>query len=173
MKNYRVAALLAFAAALCTAAGVAHSQGTAPGKTGVAPGTAGSTQIERGRYMIVVAQCNVCHTAGYGPKQGKVPEGEWLLGNPVGFRVAAGTTYASNLRLSVQAYTEDQWVQYAKTATPRLPMPFWSLHAMKPEDLRAMYQYMKHLGPAGKPAPDFLPPDKEPNPPYEIRRVIQ
>jgi hypothetical protein len=33
-------------------------------------------------------------------------------------------------------------------------------------DLRAMYRYIKSLGPAGKPAPAYLPPDKTPPQPY-------
>jgi hypothetical protein len=37
---------------------------------------------------------------------------------------------------------------------------------MTAQDLRAMYRYIRHLGPGGDPAPAYLPPDKEPPPPY-------
>jgi len=37
---------------------------------------------------------------------------------------------------------------------------------MTRDDLRALYRYIRHLGPAGEPAPAWLPPDKEPKPPY-------
>jgi mono/diheme cytochrome c family protein len=140
---------------------------------GVGSGIAGANDIERGRYMVVTGHCNNCHTAGYSGKQGNVPESEWLLGNPVGYRLPPGTTYATNLRLTVQPFTEDQWVQYAKTAKPRPPMPWWSLHDTTDPDLRAMYKYIKHLGPAGQPAPPFVPPNKEPPPPYETRHVVR
>jgi hypothetical protein len=45
-------------------------------------------------------------------------------------------------------------------------MPWWALHETKPEDLRAMYRFIKSLGPAGEPAPAALPPEREPLPPY-------
>src|SRR5262245_59964753 len=136
-------------------------------------GGAGADDIERGRYMILTGHCNNCHTAGYSCKQVNMPEKEWLVGNPVGYRMGPGTTYASNLRLTVQPFTEDQWVQYAKTTKPRPPMPWWSLHDTTEQDLRAMYKFIKHLGPAGQPAPAFVPPDKDPAPPYETLQVVR
>jgi hypothetical protein len=75
--------------------------------------------------------------------------------------------------LSVQHYTEDQWVQYVTTAKPKPPMPWWSLQDTTEQDLRAMYQFIKYLGPAGQPAPPFVPPDQDPQPPFEDRRVVQ
>jgi mono/diheme cytochrome c family protein len=147
---------------------VAQSDQPAPAaKAGVAG------DIERGRYMVVTGHCNNCHTAGYTGKQGNLPEKDWLLGNPVGYRIQAGTSYASNLRLTVQNFTEEQWVRYAQAARPRPPMPWWGLRDTMEQDLRAMYQFIKHLGPAGKPAPDFVPPDKEPAPPYETRQLVR
>ena len=100
-------------------------------------------------------------------------EKDWLLGNPVGYRSDAGTSYGSNLRLIVRDLTEDQWVQYAKAVRPRPPMPWWSLHETAEQDLRAMYKFMRRLGPAGQPAPAFVPPDMEPKPPYETRRFVR
>ena len=135
--------------------------------------SAGTTEINRGRYMVLVSHCNNCHTAGYTTSHGNLPERQWLLGNPVGYRGPAGTTYASNLRLSVGNFTEEQWVNYAKAVKPRPPMPWWSLHATADRDLRAMYKYIRHLGPAGQPAPQYLPPDREPNPPYELRQLVK
>jgi len=45
-------------------------------------------------------------------------------------------------------------------------MPWWALHETDAEDLRAMYQFIKSLGPPGEPAPAPLPADREPAPPY-------
>ncbi len=127
----------------------------------------GSAQIERGRYMVLTGHCNNCHTAGYAPKEGNVPEKDWLLGSgPLGWRGPWGTTYASNLRLTVPAMTEDAWVIYTKNFKPRPPMPWWSMKETTEQDLRAMYQYIKSLGPAGQNAQPYLPPDKEPRQPY-------
>jgi len=98
----------------------------------------GAPQIERGRYMVLTGHCNNCHTAGYAPREGNVPEKDWLLGSgTLGWRGPWGTTYASNLRLTVPAMTEDAWVAYIKS-----------------------------LGQAGQNAQPHLPPGKEPRQPY-------
>ena len=136
-------------------------------------GAAAGDELARGRYMVLTGHCNNCHTAGYAAKQGNVPESEWLLGNPVGFRSEFGTTYASNLRLTVRSFSEEQWVTYAKGAKPRPPMPWWSVHETSESDLRAMYRYMMSLGAAGQPVPAFVPAEKEPPPPYEVRRIVR
>jgi hypothetical protein len=122
-------------------------------------------QVNRGRYLIKVAGCNDCHTAGYGPTGGKVPEEQWLTGDILGWNGPWGTTYPTNLRLYMQDLTEDQWVKKAKTLTARPPMPWFNVRAMSASDLRAMYRYMRYLGPAGKPAPAYVSPDKAPSEP--------
>ena len=122
--------------------------------------------IERGRYLIGIAGCNDCHTAGYAPKGGKVPEAHWLTGDPLGWRGPWGTTYAPNLRLYMQPLTEEQWVKKAKTLITRPPMPWFNLHRMSTRDLRSIYRYVRHLGPAGEPAPEYVPPDQTPPQPY-------
>jgi hypothetical protein len=45
-------------------------------------------------------------------------------------------------------------------------MPYFNLREMKDEDVRAIYAYLKHLGPAGEPAPAALPPGEAPPGPY-------
>ena|SRR5437879_4219588 len=126
-----------------------------------------SRQLERGKYMVLTGHRNNCHTAGYAQKESNVSEKDWLLGSgPQGWRGPWGTTYASNLRVNVNAMTEGEWVKYIKTLTARPPMPWWSVRETTEPDLRAMYRYIKSLGPAGEPAQPYLPPDKEPRPPY-------
>lgn len=80
----------------------------------------------------------------------------------MGWRGPWGTTYPTNLRLYFQEITEGQWVQIAKEMQRRPPMPYFSLNAMSQADVRAMYAFIRSLGPAGKPAPAFVPPDKVP-----------
>ena len=123
--------------------------------------------IERGRYMVITGHCNNCHTAGYAAKEGKVPEKDWLFGSgALGYRGPWGTTYATNLRRTVSTMNEDAWVHYAKNLRTRGPMPFWSVNETSEADLRAMYRFIKSLGPVGEPAREFLPPEKEPPLPY-------
>lgn len=123
-------------------------------------------QIERGRYVVKIGGCNDCHTAGYAASGGKVPESEWLTGDALGWRGPWGTTYPTNLRLYMQDLTEEQWVKKGKSLSARPPMPWFNVREMGTADLRAMYRYIRHLGPAGKPAPTFVPPDETPQGPY-------
>ena len=127
-----------------------------------------ATQIERGRYLAYVGSCNDCHTAGFAPSDGNVPEKEWLLGSgPLGFRGPWGTTYAPKLRITLSNMTEDGWAKYAKTLKTRPPMPWFNLNRWSDADLRAFYQYVKQLGPVGNAGTQaYIPPDKEPKPPY-------
>ena len=122
--------------------------------------------VERGRYVVSIAGCNDCHTPGFAMKNGKVPEAQWLTGDALGWRGPWGTTYAPNLRLYMQTLKEEEWVKKAKTLATRPPMPWFNLHRMSEGDLRAVYRYVRYLGPAGKPAPDYVPPERTPPQPY-------
>jgi mono/diheme cytochrome c family protein len=127
---------------------------------------AAASALARGKYLVVIGGCNDCHTPGYAPSNGKVPEKDWLTGDRLGWRGPWGTTYAVNLRQYMQTLTETQWVSKAKSLETKPPMPWDNVRSMTTQDLRAMYRYIRHLGPAGEPAPAYLPPDKEPPPPY-------
>ena len=109
--------------------------------------------------------CNDCHTAGYAPSGGKIPEQQWLTGDTVGFRGPWGTTYAVNLRLYMQQMSADQWVRQARTVETRPPMPWFVFRDMTEQDLRAMHAFIRSLGPAGGAAPAYAPPDQEPKGP--------
>ena len=128
---------------------------SAPGSAATA--AAKDPQIERGQYLVKIAGCNDCHTAGYLQTGGNVSVGEWLTGVPVGFRGPWGTTYAPNLRLTISNLTEDQWVTFAR-AERRPPMPWFNLAAMNDADLRAMYRFVRDLGPKGERAPAAAAP---------------
>jgi mono/diheme cytochrome c family protein len=117
---------------------------------------------DRGRYIIKIAGCNDCHTAGYAEAAGKIPEKDWLKGDTIGWRGPWGTTYSSNLRLYMQNLSEDQWVQVSRAVEFRPPMPWFVFRAMTEQDLRAIYRFIRNLGPAGEPAPNYLPPDQKP-----------
>lgn len=122
--------------------------------------------VERGRYITRVAGCNDCHTPGYLMNEGKAPEEVWLIGDTFGWRGPWGTTYPPNLRLFINGLTEEQWVEVARTLRRRPPMPWFNLNVMEEDDLRAIYHFVQSLGDPGKPAPAYVPPDREPPPPY-------
>jgi mono/diheme cytochrome c family protein len=127
---------------------------------------AGSADIERGRYIAIIGGCNDCHTAGYASAAGKVPEKDWLMGDTLGWRGPWGTTYPTNLRLYMAKLSESDWLTLAKHLEARPPMPWFTLQRMTESDLRAIYRFVRSLGPAGVPAPSYLPPDKTPPQPY-------
>jgi mono/diheme cytochrome c family protein len=126
-------------------------------------GVEGTSPEAAGRYLVVVGGCNDCHTPGYAA--GAVPESEWLVGSPVGFRGPWGTSYASNLRLAADALTEDEWAaRLHGSGLP--PMPWAATAALTEADARAVHRYLRTLGPAGAPAPRAVPPGAEPATPY-------
>src|SRR5206468_10727489 len=102
-------------------------------------------QVERGRYIVEVGGCNDCHTKGYADAGGKAAETDRLKGDTLGYRGPWGTTYPTNLRLSLGKMMEDEWVKYAKGLMTRPPMPWFNVRAMTEADLRALYQYVKSL----------------------------
>lgn len=114
--------------------------------------------VDRGRYVVLISGCNDCHTAGYAPSMGQVPESQWLMGDALGWQGPWGTTYAPNLRLSLSRFTPDEWVAFASNLQSRPPMPSFNLNQMSEEDLRAVYAFVRSLEPMGEPAPDYVPP---------------
>ncbi len=138
----------------------------APPEDEMGPHVMGGTDIERGRYLAIIGGCNDCHTDGYLQTEGDVPEDQWLLGSPLGWRGPWGTTYPPNLRLSVQGMTEDQWVALLHTRTALPPMGWMNVNQMSESDARALFRYIVSLGPGGEAMPTPLPPDIEPTTPY-------
>jgi len=124
--------------------------------------------VERGRYIAHVAGCNDCHTPGYAINEGDVPQEKWLTGDDFGWRGPWGTTYGTNLRIFMNAISENQWIQLARTLRRRPPMPWFNLNAMSEEDLRALYHFTRALGDPGFPAPAALPPEEEPTTAYAM-----
>lgn len=122
--------------------------------------------LARGNYLVRIAGCNDCHTAGYAERQGEVPIAQWLQGSPLGYRGPWGTTYATKLRLRLADMDESQWLGYSATLRMRPPMPDFALRAMTEDDRRAIYRFIRSLGPAGTLAPAGLAPAATPAPPY-------
>ncbi|AUX40234.1 uncharacterized protein SOCE26_016330 [Sorangium cellulosum] len=130
------------------------------------PHVSAASPEEAGRYLVLVGGCNDCHTPGWDRSSGKLPTSEWLTGSDVGYRGPWGTTYAENLRLSVQVLTEDGWVAMFRAGAGRPPMPWANYTTLDERDLRAMYRFIRSLGPKGERAPRAAPPGEEPKTPY-------
>ncbi len=121
--------------------------------------------VERGKYLVKISGCNDCHTPGYMPADGQVPQRLWLTGSAVGFQGAWGTTYPSNLRLSMNALSEAEWLVRARQPM-RPPMPWFNLQGMTDRDLLAIYRFVRSLGPAGEPTPVAAAPGEPVDTPY-------
>ncbi len=124
--------------------------------------------VARGEYLIRVSGCNDCHTDGYMQNNGQIPREQWLLGSRFGWRGPWGTTYAPNLRLSIPAKTETQWVEYARGLKTRPPMPWANLNAMNEADLKAIYRFVTSLGTAGEVMPQALAQGVVPDGPHAL-----
>jgi mono/diheme cytochrome c family protein len=118
--------------------------------------------VARGKYLVMIAGCNDCHTPGYMVTAGKVDEKVWLTGESLGWNGPWGTTYPSNLRLLAAGMTADQFMSHARSPERRPPMPWFAVRDMTDDDVKSIYAYLRHLGPGGKPAPAYVPPGTKP-----------
>jgi mono/diheme cytochrome c family protein len=137
---------------------------TATAEAGTTPMVLAASDIEAGRYLVLVGGCNDCHTSQYAATNGaQPPEADWLKGSTEGHTGPWGTTYGKNLRLTTQRLSEDQWVELLTTGSSLPPMPWPSVRAMSETDKRAVYRYIRQLpGEAGEQAPEPLPPGATP-----------
>lgn len=124
--------------------------------------------VDSGLRISIIGGCHDCHTAGYSESNGKIDPKAALTGSNVGFNGPWGTTYPANLRLVAGSMSEDDWVKYLKTFQARPPMPWFNVRQLSDNEMRSLYVYIKSLGQAGDPAPDYVPPDKSPNTPYIV-----
>src|SRR5690606_11857572 len=130
------------------------------------PSRRAASHVEPRRYYVVVAGCNDCHTPGGLENPGSAPEAQWLTGLPVGFRGPWGTSCPRNLRLSVQEMDEATWLHTLRTRHTLPPMPWHAVNHLSERDARAVYRFIRSLGPAGQPTPEPVPPGQEPATPY-------
>lgn len=177
MSRGMAAAWAATCALLIGCSGGDQEDGASPGAKGAsatAPAAAAaafvkaSSPIEAGRYIAVVGGCNDCHTPGWDVTGGQIPERDWLTGTQLGWQGPWGTTYPRNLRLLVQNTTEDAFVEMLHTRKALPPMPWMNVNRMSEPDARALYQFIRSLGPGGQPSPMTVPPGQEPTTPYIV-----
>jgi mono/diheme cytochrome c family protein len=165
--RYASMALALLALAACQQAPQANA--TAAPAASFAPATSTPSDADllaRGEYMVRMSGCNDCHTPGYDQAAGDIPKERWLVGSPLGWHGPWGTTYPANLRLKAAEMDEAGWLKYTGELHTRPPMPDFNLRAMKEDDRRAIYRFIRSLGAGGQPAPAYMPPGNKPQPPY-------
>lgn len=119
--------------------------------------SATAADLARGKYLVVFGSCNDCHTPGWIDSDGTIPVSSWMTGNPIGFRGPWGTVYPANVRLRFAQISEDQWLFMVRTRAGHPPMKWTDLRALNAADQRAIYRFIRSLGPAGNPAPHDVP----------------
>ena len=124
------------------------------------------TDVERGRYVVEIMGCNDCHTPGYLVRRSNLPAEDWLVGSTLGFHGYFGTTYPTNLRLAVWNMSEEDWLILAKKMREGSAMADVMLPETADQDLRAIYSFIRYLGPKGTPAPASLPKGVQPTTQY-------
>ncbi len=158
LNRYFAVALLAAAPASCGLVSAADAGRNAAPIVVAGSVPVSTAELDRGRYLVRVGGCNDCHTANYAASAGQVPEAEWLLGDSTAYEGAWGTSFATNLRLTMQRYNDQDWLTHARSFAARPPMPWFTMHAMSDQDLLAVLRFVQWLGPKGEPAPAALPP---------------
>lgn len=158
--SYRKCAL---AMAVVTAAAVSYGCGSRQQSN---QSSSSASSIQRGEYLVRIGACNDCHTPGYLLSEGQTPVDDWLVGDTLGWRGPWGTTYPRNLRLRFQDFrNKEEWIGYARAIRPLPPMAWFNLAAMSDEDLGAVYDFVRYLGPKGSAIPANVSASEVPNGP--------
>lgn len=113
--------------------------------------------VAQGRSLVLTHRCNDCHTRGYLIDGDRIPMDDWLTGESFGWHGPWGISYAGNLRLQVDSMGQEDWIALAKHLKARPLMPRLTLNAMSSDELAAVYQFIRYLGPKGEPAPPGVP----------------
>lgn len=140
---------------------------------------ADDAQIERGRYLVTIAGCGDCHTAGH--FLGAPDMARYLGGSDVGFEVPGlGIVYGPNLTpdkaTGLGNWSADQIVAAIRTGArpdgrglvPVMPWP--NLGALSDDDAYAIAAFLQSLDPVSNAVPAPVPPGA-PAPSFVLRVV--
>jgi mono/diheme cytochrome c family protein len=156
----------------CTIVCVAVSAALVPRPAASAPVAVSAATLARGRALVVYGSCNDCHTTGWRESDGAVPTQKWMTGSAIGFRGWWGTSYPTNVRLDFQSLPESGWIAAVHTRAGHPPMVWSDLRGLPDADLRAIYQFIRSLGPAGTVMPAAVEPWRTPATRYVDMRAL-
>jgi len=132
-----------------------------------------------GEYLAIVGGCHDCHTKGWTESKGKIPKEDQFAGiGSYGFRGEWGTNYGKNLRAQFQRDSIDKYIDVMTTTDHgegKLPMPWHNTAMLSDADLRAIYAYVKSLGPKANAEriPRSVRPGVEPTTPFVMLGIQQ
>jgi mono/diheme cytochrome c family protein len=130
------------------------------------------SQLDRGKYLVVVASCNDCHTPGF--FLGKPDTAKYLGGSDVGFEIPglgvfAGRNITPDKETGIGNWTDEQ-IATAITSGKRPDgrqlapiMPYAAFSYMTKEDVAAIVAFLRSVPPVkNEVAGPFKPGDKIP-----------
>ncbi len=139
---------------------------------GAAGAQAADARIERGKYLVAIAGCGDCHTAGH--LIGRPDQSRALAGSDVGFAIPGvgvfvGPNLTSDRATGLGDWTEAQIVTAiaggvrpdGRMLAP--VMPWRALQALSREDGLAIAAYLKSLPPIGNKVPGPFGPHDAPS----------
>ncbi len=85
-----------------------------------------------------------------------------MTGSTLGYRGPWGTSYPTNVRQEFQRISENDWLFMVRTRAGHWPMIWHDLRNLTTQDQRAVYRFVRSLGPRGVEVPADLPPGIEP-----------
>jgi len=133
-----------------------------------APGTAASSQVKRGEYLVSFGGCHDCHT----PKKMGALQGPWMaatVGTMTAWAGPWGISYTANLtpdrETGLGAWTEQNFVDTMRTGRhmgrgrPILPpMPWEMVGKLTDQDLKAVFAYLRTIPAVKNRVPQPVPP---------------
>ena len=142
----------------------------AGGALALLPRAQAETQIERGKYLVVVASCNDCHTPGF--FLGKPDIAKYLGGSDMGFEIPglgvfAGRNITPDKETGIGNWTDEQIAAAITTGkrpdgrqlAPIMPYPAFSY--MTKEDVAAIVAFLRSVPPVkNEVAGPFKPGEK-------------
>jgi len=104
------------------------------------PHVTADSQLDAGRYIVLTAGCNHCHTQGRQSSDGAVLQSAWLKGG-----IAPPNIPAPNLRVIVHALPRSSFVALFRTKQPASAMPWVDVRNLSDADLGAVYAFIHAL----------------------------
>jgi mono/diheme cytochrome c family protein len=136
----------------------------------LAPRAQADSQLDRGKYLVVVASCNDCHTPGF--FLGKPDAAKYLGGSDVGFEIPglgvfAGRNITPDKETGIGNWSDEQ-IATAITTGKRPDgrqlapiMPYHSFSYMTKEDVAAIVAFLRSIPPVkNQVAGPFKPGEK-------------
>ena len=135
--------------------------------------------INQGKYLVSVSGCNDCHTSKVMTDQGPALDSNlYLAGHPAALGLPPadavkgpwGTSFAANLTpdsTGIGMWTEAQFIRAFQHGDAKgiagnrkllPPMPWQVYQQMKPEDVRAIFAYLKSIPPVKNVVPEPIAP---------------